>query len=131
MKQLLARDGVRAVADQMVPTLLSANTIVERPEIAERVRAMIESNEPRAVEAALDAMMTRPDSTVDLTGIACATLVIVGQDDLVTPVLEADAMHRAIERSALVTLPGAGHLSNLEQPEAFSRALSDFLVSHL
>lgn len=131
MKQLLARDGVRAVADEMIPKLLSANTIVERPEVAERVRAMIESNAPRAVEAALDALMTRPDSTLDLAGIACATLVIVGLDDSVTPVLEADAMHRAIERSALVTLPAAGHLSNLEQPEAFSRALSDFLVSHL
>jgi 3-oxoadipate enol-lactonase len=115
----------------MVPTLLSANTIAERPGIVERVRAMIESNEPRAVEAALDALMTRPDSTLDLTGIACATLVIVGQDDSVTPVVEADAMHRAIARSALVTLPSAGHLSNLEQPEAFSRALSDFLVSHI
>jgi pimeloyl-ACP methyl ester carboxylesterase len=104
---------------------------VERPEIAEHVRAMIESNEPRAVEAALDALMTRPDSTLDLAGISCATLVIVGRDDTLTPVLEADAMHRAIERSALVTLPTAAHLSNLEQPEAFSRALSDFLVSHI
>jgi pimeloyl-ACP methyl ester carboxylesterase len=49
----------------------------------------------------------------------------------VTPVAEAEAMHRAIERSVLVTLPGAGHLSNLETPDAFSTALADFLLAPL
>lgn len=131
MRDLVAREGIAPVADQMLPRLLSARTIDERPAIASGVRAMIESVTARAVDAALDAMMTRPDSTADLAGISCATLVIVGDEDAVTPVADADAMHRAIERSVLVTLSDAGHLSNLEQPEAFSRALADFLLAHL
>jgi len=131
MRELLTHDGVKAVADDMIPKLLSDRTMREQPDVAGRVRAIVEMNPPRAVDAALDAMMRRPDSTPDLPHISCATLVIVGEEDAVTPVAEADAMHRAIERSALVTLPRAGHLSNLEQPEAFSRALADFLLAHL
>ena len=132
MRDLLAHpDGVRAIADQMLPRLLATQTIADRDELVRQVRAIIESNPPRAVDAALEAMMNRPDSTPDLARIACATLVIVGQEDAVTPPSEADAMHRAIERSVLVTLPGAAHLSNLEQPDAFSRALADFLLAHL
>jgi pimeloyl-ACP methyl ester carboxylesterase len=130
MRALLAREGVSAIADYMIPRLVAERVVQEQPDVVRRVRAMIESNAPRAVDAALDAMMTRPDSTADLPRVSCATLVVVGKEDAVTPVTEADAMHRAIERSVLVTLPEAGHLSNLERPEAFSRALVDFLAAH-
>jgi len=131
MRELLAREGVGAVAGQLIPRLLTGRTVTEQPDLVRRVRKMMESNAPRAVDAALEAMIARPDSTPDLARIACATLVIVGEEDAVTPPQEADAMHRAIERSVLVTLPGAGHLSNLEQPDAFSRALADFLLAHI
>ena len=131
MRELVAREGVGAIADQMLPRLLSKQTMDERPELVRSVREIIESNSPRAVDAALDAMMTRPDSTPDLARVSCATLVIVGEEDAVTPPAAADAMHRAIGRSVLVRLTGAAHLSSLEQPDAFSRALADFLLSHI
>jgi pimeloyl-ACP methyl ester carboxylesterase len=131
MRELVAREGVGAVADQMLPRLLSKETMEKQPELVRRVREIIESNSPRAVDAALDAMMTRPDSTPDLPRVSCATLVIVGEEDSVTPPSEAEEMHQAIERSVLVPLPGAAHLSSLEQPDAFSRALADFLLSHI
>jgi len=131
MRELVASEGVGAVADQMLPRLLSKQTMEKQPELVRRVREIIESNTPRAVDAALDAMMTRPDSTPDLPRMSCATLVIVGEEDSVTPPSEADAMHQAIERSVLVSLPGAAHLSSLEQSDAFSRALADFLLSHI
>jgi 3-oxoadipate enol-lactonase len=83
------------------------------------------------VAAALEAMMTRPDSTADLATIACPTLVIAGAEDVVTPVGDAEAMQRQIARSRLVVIPAAGHLSNLEAPETFSTALEDFLSSNI
>ena len=129
MRDRLAREGVGAIADQMLPRLLTAQTLAERPELVAQVRAMIASNSARAVDAALEAMMTRPDSSGDLARIACATLITVGSEDAVTPPSDADAMQHAIARSVLVTIPGAGHLSNVEQPDAFSRALSDFLLA--
>jgi pimeloyl-ACP methyl ester carboxylesterase len=131
MRALLASAGVSAIADYMIPRLLAGRVVQEQPDVVRRVRAMIESNAPRAVDAALEALMTRPDSTADLARVSCATLVMVGKEDAVTPVSEADAMHHAIERSVLITIPEAGHLSNLERPEAFSRALADFLAAHL
>jgi 3-oxoadipate enol-lactonase len=115
----------------MVPRLLSETTRRERPEVAAEVRRMIEANETADFERAIHAMLTRPDSTGDLSRISCATLVIVGEDDTVTPVDESEKLQRAIARSHLVVLGGAGHLSNLEAPEAFARALADFLQSNL
>jgi len=75
--------------------------------------------------------MTRPDSTPVLDAIACATLVLVGEHDEITPVPEAEAMQRAIGRSTLSVIRGAGHLSSFEQPDVFSRGLSDFLLARL
>jgi pimeloyl-ACP methyl ester carboxylesterase len=75
--------------------------------------------------------MGRPDSTPGLSSISCSTLVIVGELDEITPPAEAEAMHRAIARSTLCVIPGAGHLSSLEQPAPFSRGLADFLLARL
>jgi pimeloyl-ACP methyl ester carboxylesterase len=58
-------------------------------------------------------------------------LILVGEHDTVTPRADAEALQRGIPRSTLTVIPGAGHLSNLEQPAAFSRALSDFLLARL
>jgi pimeloyl-ACP methyl ester carboxylesterase len=131
MRELLAREGPPAIAREMLPKLLTERTRRERPDLAAEVRGMIESNRAAALDAAIAAMMARPDSTPDLARIAVGTLVVVGEEDSVTPVTEAESMHRAIVRSTLTVLPGAGHLSNLEQPELFSKALADFLLAHL
>jgi 3-oxoadipate enol-lactonase len=61
--------------------------------------------------------------------IRCPTLVIVGEFDTLTPLSEAEAIQRAIDGSRLVVIPDAGHLSNIEQPEAFNREVLEFLIS--
>jgi pimeloyl-ACP methyl ester carboxylesterase len=131
LREVLAKEGPRGVADQMLPKLLGETSRREGAEAVHQARAMIESAPPEAIAAAIGALMGRPDSTPDLPRISCATLVVVGDQDEVTPAAEAEAMQRAIPRSTLSVMSGAGHLSSLEQPEAFSRALGDFLVSHL
>jgi pimeloyl-ACP methyl ester carboxylesterase len=55
------------------------------------------------------------------------TLVLVGNDDALTPPARAEALAAAIRGARLVTIPGAGHLSNLEQPEHFNAAVRAFL----
>jgi 3-oxoadipate enol-lactonase len=127
LREVLAKEGPRGVADQMLPKLLCQSA----GDVARDARAMIESAAPDAIDAAIGALMTRPDSTPGLAAISCSTLVVVGDQDAITPVAEAEAMQRAIPRSALCVIPDAGHLSSLEQPEAFSRALGDFLLAHL
>jgi len=66
-----------------------------------------------------------------LSSIRCPTLVAVGEEDTVTPQSAAEAMHRAIAGSELMTIPQAGHLANLEQPAAFNAALARFLEHRL
>ena len=127
-RELLRTQGPRGLADQSLPKLFSD---AADPAVIERTRAMIESAPAEAIDAAIVAMMARPDSTPGLADIACGALVVVGELDAITPVADAEAMQRAIPRSTLCVIPGAGHLSSLEQPEVFSRALGDFLLARL
>jgi pimeloyl-ACP methyl ester carboxylesterase len=92
---------------------------------------MIETAGTAAIVAAIEAMMVRPDSSQDLARISCPMLVVVGEEDLITPVADAVTLQNATARSRLVILPEAGHLSNLEVPDGFTLALADFLSSNL
>lgn len=131
MRELVAREGARGVAQQMLPKLLAGATSRERPEVVSATRALIEAAPASSIDAAIGAMLHRPDATPLLATISCATLVLVGEEDAITPPAEAEAMQRAIPRSRLTIVPGAGHLSNLDQPDVFSRALGDFLHAAL
>jgi 3-oxoadipate enol-lactonase len=131
LRERLAREGTAAVADEMLPKLLSAEAPDGNPDLVRHVRTMIEAADPAGVDAAIAALMDRPDSTPDLPRISCATLVLVGEHDAITPVADAQAMQAAIPRSTLTVIPGAGHLSNLERSDTFTRAVADFLLARL
>ncbi len=131
MSELVRAAGPRAVADQMTPKLLGQTTARARPHLADTVRAMIESNTAEGIDAAIHAMMRRPDSSPMLKAISVPALVVAGEEDTFIPLADAEALDRDIPRSRLVVLPGAGHLSNLEAAEDFSLALADFLASNL
>lgn len=131
MLALIARDGVEGVAEAMLPGLVGATTLRDRPEVVARVERLILANHADAVRAAVSAMMTRPDSTPLLAAIDRPTLVMAGQEDAIIPLDVAEALHGAIPGSRLTVLPGAGHLPNLEHPEAFNAALARFLEERL
>ena len=82
---------------------------------------------PDALAAGLRAMAERPDSTPLLRAVAVPALVLVGEDDKATPVESSRTMAAAIPGAQLVIIPGAGHVSNVEQPDAFNTALGMFL----
>jgi pimeloyl-ACP methyl ester carboxylesterase len=128
MLDLLAGKGPSAVVEEMLPKLLGPSTRATRPDLEDRVRALAASNHAVAIAGAIRALMTRPDSTPLLRTIHCPTLIAVGAEDTLTPPALSEEMHHAIAGSELVTIPGAGHLSNLEKPEAFNLALAAFLM---
>lgn len=131
MRDLLEERGPSAAADQMLPRFFEASMPPPRHDLVAHVRELIEANSVDGLDAALGAMMERPDSTSDLASISCPALILVGEHDVITTPADAQAMERAIPRSRLAVIPGAGHLSNLEQPDEFSRALHDFLLAHM
>jgi pimeloyl-ACP methyl ester carboxylesterase len=119
--------GPSAIADEMMPKLLGATSHRERPELAGRVRAMIEGNSREVIAGAVEAMLGRPDSRPLLPLIPVPTLVLCGEEDVLTPPSDSEALHAGIRGSRLAMLPRAGHLSSLEVPDAFSQALNTFL----
>jgi pimeloyl-ACP methyl ester carboxylesterase len=74
-------------------------------------------------------MAQRHDSTDLLPDIACPALVIVGSEDTLTPVTEAECLRNGIRGASLRVIDSAGHLSNMERPEEFNSALAEFLDS--
>jgi pimeloyl-ACP methyl ester carboxylesterase len=95
--------------------------------VRDTLRSMILANTPVGIAAALRGMAMRPDSSESLPAIAAPTLVIVGEQDGLTPPSEARASSMAIPGSQVVVIRGVGHLSSLESPAAFTAALRDFL----
>jgi pimeloyl-ACP methyl ester carboxylesterase len=124
---VLRERGVGAVADEMIPKLLGATTLREQPAVVERVRSLALSNPASAIAGAITVLMTRPDSTETLASIHCPTLIIVGDEDTLTPPAMSRDMLRAIGGSELAVLPKSGHLANVETPELFNAALARFL----
>ena len=92
----------------------------------EAIRKLIVAT-PVAGYAGCSHALPKINLTARLREIACPVLVIVGADDPGTPVSMAREIHDNAPGSKLVVLPQAAHLANLEQPEAFTRALAEFL----
>ena len=124
---LVREKGAAAVADEMIPKLLGEQTRRNRPETAEHLRSLILASSSDAIAHCVTALMTRADSTPLLSSIHCPTLILVGEEDTLTPPALSRKMHEGIAGSRLVTIPGAGHMANLEQPGAFNAALAEFL----
>ena len=123
------REGARVIAEDMIPLLLGHTTLESRPSVVERVRAMIEANSPVGIAGAQRGMAERSDSTYILPGIDFPVLIIVGSEDSLTPVTEAESLRNGIRGARIRIIEGAGHLSNMETPDEFNTALTDFVQS--
>jgi 3-oxoadipate enol-lactonase len=121
--------GSEAVAGIQVAKLVGKSTRDKHPDTYDAAHNMMAAAPADGVIAALRAMKERPDSTPILSTIDVPTLVLVGDEDVVTPVAEARAMHASIAGSRLEVLAGVGHLSSLERPAAFNTVLAEFLGS--
>lgn len=117
-------EGTGFLQTELIPNLLS-KTI--SPDVLESAQRIAGDAAQSAVYNALAALASRPDSRLMLEDIVIPTLVLVGEDDGVTPIGDAEIMASAIPNARLEVIRGAGHLSNLEQPQAFNAALLEFL----
>ena len=80
----------------MIPRLFAQITLEGQPERVTPIRELMERNTPRGVVGALRGMATRPDRRADLASIRVPTLVMVGEEDVVTPPAEAQGLADAI-----------------------------------
>jgi pimeloyl-ACP methyl ester carboxylesterase len=121
---LVRTEGVAALVERMLPKLLSATA---SPDVVTRVRSLGNSQKPEGITAALAAMRDRPDSTAVLSTLSVPSTVIVGEVDAISLPDEARAMAALLPRAEVEVIPGVGHLSNLEAPDAFTTALRRLL----
>ena len=125
--QLGADQGPAAVIDQLLPKMLAPGAAERNPDLARLVRETAGGQKAEGIVAALKALRDRPDARPGLSHISFPTLVIVGEQDAITPPEKAQELASQIPNARLVTIPGAGHLSNLENPVAFAAAVREFL----
>ena len=127
MMALVDREGPSGVARDMMPKLLGKTSLDSRPDVEPLVRRLIKQQSQAAIRGAIVRMMDRPDSFATLQAVTVPTLIVTGNEDSLTPVDGARKMHAAQSKAELVILPAAGHLANLETPDAFNGVLSGFL----
>jgi pimeloyl-ACP methyl ester carboxylesterase len=125
--ELARRGRLAEVVEVLFPRLVHASR--RDDELLRRiVRVMAEEVGPEAFVRQQTAIMGRGDSRPGLAAIRCPTLVVVGDGDQLTPPERAAEIANGIHGARLVTIPGSGHLSPLEQPRAVSQALTKFLA---
>jgi pimeloyl-ACP methyl ester carboxylesterase len=126
--EALASGSLDGLLRDVVPGLTGPTTRATRPAIVDDVARMAASAAPEAVAWAQRAMAQRPDSFSTLASFTGPALVVVGDEDAVSPPYEADAMVGALSRARLVTIAGSGHLTAMEQPRALTDALQAWVT---
>ncbi|HEX4441413.1 MAG TPA: alpha/beta fold hydrolase [Thermoanaerobaculia bacterium] len=117
--------GAAAIADDMVPRLLSVDSQKQR-DLVERVRRIILRQKVETIVAEIGAMRDRPDSRLVLPSISVPTLAVVGDQDALTPPPDSEVIAASVPGARLVTITGAAHLTPMERPGAVAAALGGF-----
>jgi 3-oxoadipate enol-lactonase len=129
LAESILKSGPQVAVDAMLPRLLSPKTAERRPNVVADLRSMILHNKPAGIAAALHGMAERPDCTDLLPRIDVPTLLVCGEEDQISPPSEMRKMAEAIPGAEFVEIPSAGHMSPMENPEAFNQAVKQFLGS--
>lgn len=125
--RLAAGEPLEEVAKGLLENLLSRDSL-RREELVDYVKALMLASTPEGWIGALQAMKTRSDAMSTLKNLAVPALVVVGEQDRVTPLTDATLINSLLPDSRLVRISGAGHLPNLENPGEFDEALVGFLA---
>lgn len=121
--------GAEAIAAAMLPVVLGRTSVEAHPALRERIQQMMAATPVSGIIGAIGALRDRPDSLTLLPTLGhLPALVIVGAEDVITPAECAQTMADALPDARLVILPGAGHLTPVEQPERVTTLIADFLA---
>lgn len=123
----LQQAGIDVYGDEFLKSAVSSTTLETKRSLIANLKSMISSNSMAGLRGALFAMMSRTDTTQSLRNITVPTLVVVGSEDRITPVAQSEILKKSIPNARLALIAESGHMSNLENPEAFNSALLSFL----
>lgn len=121
------KDGPGFIADSMPEKLFSTRTHAENPELIAETQDVIRRSPPQGVAAAARGLAARPDVSAQLGAIDVPTLVVVGEEDAISPADEMQRIAESIPGAHFAAIPSAGHMAPLEAPVAVNTAIKDFL----
>jgi pimeloyl-ACP methyl ester carboxylesterase len=119
--------GTEPFLESMIPKLLGRTTVAMRPDLVEGARAMMRKMSAEDISLVLRGMAERPDSVADLKSINVPTLIVIGEEDVLSTVADGELMRQNIAGSQLKVVPKAGHYAPWEQPESVGKVLRQFL----
>lgn len=125
---VVAERSLRVVLTDVLPGLIGKKTKRRRGEVLSHITDIVREAPPESIAWMQRAMAARPESFDVLGATALPALVVVGEEDEVTPLSEAELMVKALPSAKLVTVAGAGHLSAMEVPDDVTKAIREFLA---
>jgi pimeloyl-ACP methyl ester carboxylesterase len=129
MAQRVLNEGASLAADAMLPKLFPVNIGQSNPQAYEAIKQVILRTPPETIAAAQRGLAERSDMRGELPQIQVPTLVVCGEEDVLAPLPEMQAIAAAIPHSQFAMIAGAGHMSPLEKPAEFNRLLAAFLAA--
>ena len=122
--------GLRMVAGQVMPVMFGEKFLQDpaRAALRQELQAALASNHRVGITRAVTGVIERAGIYEQIDAIRVPTLVVVGDQDVATVPARSERIHAQIAGSRLVVIPGAGHTSTVEEPEAINRVLLAFLA---
>ena len=119
--------GTEPFIESMIPKLMGRTTVSTRPDLVDGARAMMRKMSAEDISLVLRGMAERPDSVADLKSINVPTLILIGEEDVLSTLADGELMRQNIPGSQLKVVPKAGHYAPWEQPELVGKVLRQFL----
>lgn len=119
--------GTEELFQQFIKSTLGPNTRKNNTDLVLYARNILEMAKPESIISALRGMAKRPARFQILKKINRPVCVIVGEDDIITPLSDAEDIVNATPNSILKVIPRSGHLSNIENPSFFNSVIRDFI----
>jgi len=123
----ILEQGTEPFIESMIPKLMGRTTVATRPDLVDGAGAMMRKMSAEDISLVLRGMAERPDSVVDLKSINVPTLIVIGEEDVLSTVADGELMRQNIAGSQLKVIPKAGHYAPWEQPEAVGTVLRQCL----
>ncbi len=121
------KEGAQAALDAFLPKIVGETTKATRADVVAKLKDMILATPKQGISDALHGIAARQDSTAFLREIDVPTLVVCGEEDVITPRAEAEILQKGIKGAELAMIAKSGHLPSMETPEEFNRVLEAFL----
>ena len=121
--------GITPFFPAVIPLLFGRTTRAENPALIKEWKTKTASIHVPSITRAVSVLVKRPSIVSELANVRVPSLVIVGEEDASLPVPISQEIANALPNASLVVIPGAGHLSALEKPEAVTEAMLGFLDS--